>query len=210
MNDSHAAALEAALETLSQTVAQWDPDNGPEVTPILAALKELHLCFDPRKDRLSASLCVTSMKLLEQIQEHGSVGSVAAVGAVGELALGLQESLSAETAVATHSSAARPFVTLQSSGQSSGLSLALALDNVDDQPLSEVMIKMGMLTAEQAEHVRAVRDEGETTKLFGELAVELGYVSQTTVDTALRLQQRGRGEVPEAREPDDAWGSSPL
>ena len=71
MNDSRPSPLEAALETLSEAVAAWDPDKGPQVDPILVALKELHLRFDPRRDRLSASLCVTSMKLLEQIQAHG-------------------------------------------------------------------------------------------------------------------------------------------
>jgi hypothetical protein len=208
MSDTPTTQVEAALDALSNAVASWDPDNGPDVDPILGALKELHLCFDPRKDRLSASLCVTSMKLIEQIQAHGAVGSAAAVGAVGELALGLKESLGTEAAVETRVSASRPFVTLQSSGQSSGLSLAL--DNVDNRPLSEVMTKMGMLTAEQVEHIRSVRAEGSTTKLFGEIAIELGYATQTTIETALRLQQRGRGEIPETRDPDDAWGNSPL
>ncbi len=208
MSASQATPLDAALETLSAAVAAWDPDRGPGVEPILHALKELHLCFDPRKERLSASLCVTSMKLIEQVQAHGSVGSAAAVSAVGELALGLEESLATGAAVQPRSSTSRPFVTLSSSGESSGLSLAL--DNVGNRPLSEVMLTMGLLNQEQIEHVRKVRAKDQTKRLFGEIAIELGYVSAAAVESALRMQQRSRGEIPEARTPDDAWGNSPL
>ena len=204
MSDS----LESALESLTQSVSNWDPDFGEDVTPILEALKALHLRFDPRKDRLSASLCVTSMKLLEQIHEHGNVGREAAVGAVGELAQGLRETLATEAAVQVRSSARKPFKTLKSTG--TGTSLSLKLDAVDNRPISEVMVTMGVLTNEQVDKIRAVQAEGTTMK-FGEIAVDLGFCNKQNVESALRLQQRGRGEVPPPQQGGgDPWGNSPL
>jgi len=202
--------LESALEQLTQTVQAWDPDLNPDLDPLLEALRGLQLRFDPRRERLSAALCVTSMKLLEQIAARGQVGPAAAVSVVGELTRGLREALStAAAAPASRPGSRGNMVTLQASTKSSGLSLAV--DSVQDQHIGELMVRMNMLTQEQVDHVLEVQSGTEPHKRFGEIAMELGYASEWTVDNALRLQQRGRGEVPaDESGAGDPWGQSPL
>lgn len=199
--------LDSALDALTASIEAWNPDENAGVDGILADLKELHLRFDPRKERLSSALCVTCMKLLEEIQGHGQVRTEAAVGAVGELALGLKESLEGAAAVPTRSSAQRPFVTLETSGQSSGLSLAI--DTVPQGELDELMVKMGYVTREQADRAREVRDSSPD-KPFEQIFVELGFASEATVESAVRIQARTRGEIPEPGGDRDPWGNSPL
>jgi len=212
MSDSQdvPTTLDAALDLLTRAVQAWDPEHHPELDPLLAALRGLQLRFDPRKERLSAALCVTSMKLLEQIAARGQVGPEAAVSVVGELTQGLREALSAAAAApAVRPGSRRDMVTLQAASRSSGLSLAV--DSVQSQRLGELMVRMNMLTQEQVDQILAVQSRTEPHKLFGELAMELGYASEWTVDNALRLQARGRGEVPAGESgAGDPWGRSPL
>jgi len=203
---SDTPTLETALGELTSAIESWDPDEAPSVGPILAALKELQVHFDPRSDRLSASLCVTCMKLLEELQGHGQVGREAAVGVVGELALGLKESLHTAAAAPQRPSTARPFVTLKSSGASTGLSLAL--DKVGDGELDAVMLKMGFVTREQADKARAIH-KAKPDKPFEEIFRELGYASDATIEKAQRLLSRTRGQLPPPG-PQDAWGASAL
>ena len=74
MPEPQPSALESSLEALTSKIDDWDPDAGHGVDEILHALKELQLRFDPRKDRLSSALCVTSMKLLEEIGHGDKLG----------------------------------------------------------------------------------------------------------------------------------------
>jgi hypothetical protein len=202
--------LDAALDRVTHAIQAWDPDRKPDVKPALEALRALQLRFDPRRERLAASLCVSGMKLLEQIAARGQIGPEAAVAVVGELAQGLRESLRAAAAAPV----ARPgtqhnMITLRASGKGSGL--ALAVDSVKAQPIGELMVKMNMLTQEQVDQILEVQKQSKARKHFGEIAIELGFASEWTVNNALRLQQRGRGETPTAPAADrDPWGNSPL
>ena len=204
--------LELALDTFTHAIEGWDPDTNPSVDGMLGALRELHLRFDPRKDRVSAALCMTSMKLLESLQAAGTVGFADAIGAIGELSHGLRETLSQNARAAARPTPRDSMLMLGGSGSKPAASgLSLAIGGVREQTLDEVMVNMRMLTREQADHVLAVQQEGENTERpFGEIAVELGYASELTVESALRLQSRARGEVPEQRDAGDAWGNSPL
>ena len=47
---------EQALEAFTQAIEAWDPDTAPGVDAMLDALRDLHLKFDPRKDRASAAM----------------------------------------------------------------------------------------------------------------------------------------------------------
>jgi hypothetical protein len=202
--------LESALERFTKTLEAWDPDDG-RVDGLLASLRELHLRFDPRKDRVSAALCVTGMKLLEELRAHGSVGPEATVAAVGELAHGLRAALSADApanAPALRPGARGPMLTL--SGPSSG-GLSLSMRTVENQKLGSLMTKLGMLTAEQVQSVLdAQAAQKEPRMRFGELAVQMGLLSAAAVESALRLQARGRGETPAPKQDNDPWGGSPL
>jgi hypothetical protein len=202
--------LASALELLSRVLQAWDPDKNPDVKPALEALRAVQLRFDPRKDRLSASLCVTSMKLLELIAARGQIGPAAAVAVVGELTQGLRESLEASTASpAVRPGSHRNMINLQPSDKPGGLSLAVG--SVKSQQIGELMVRMNMLTQEQVDRILAVQAESVARKHFGEIAIELGYASEWTVNNALRLQQRGRGETPMApASGGDPWGNSPL
>ena len=211
--DQAPETLEAALDLLTRTVGAWDPDHNPDVRPLLDALRELQLKFDPRKDRLSAALCVTSMKLLEQIAAAGAVGPEAAVSVVGELTKGLSESLStAMAAPAVRPDSHRNMITLEAK-QPSSVGLSLAVDGVQDQKIGELMVKMNMLSQEQVDAILDVQSKAEPRKLFGEIAIELGFANEWTIENALRLQQRGRGETPSGNQASaggDPWGCSPL
>lgn len=204
--------IEQALEAFTQAIDSWDPDTAPGVEGMLGALRDLHLKFDPRKDRASAAMCMTSMKLLESLQAAGTVGFADAIGAIGELSHGLRETLSQNARAAARPTPRDSMLMLGGSGSKPAASgLSLAIGGVREQTLDEVMVNMRMLTREQADHVLAVQQEGENTERpFGEIAVELGYASELTVESALRLQSRARGEVPEQRDAGDAWGNSPL
>jgi hypothetical protein len=147
------------------------------------------------------------MKLLEEIQGRGQIGRDVAVGAVGELAQGLKESLQKAAAVPQRSSAQRPFVTLSSSGKSSGLSLALGRSG--DGSLDDVMLKMGFITREQADKARAIHT-AKPDKPLDQIFLELGYASEVTLEKAQRLMARGRGETPPPMPKSDPWGNSPL
>lgn len=205
------ATLEAALERLTETVRSWDPDDNADVAPLLEALRELQLRFDPRKDRLSASLCVTCMKLLEEVADRGQVRPAAAVAVVGELSLGLKESLKPAAASAPRGGLRQAMVTLEAPKTQTGTGLSLAVGGVKNQTIGELMKRMNMLSHEQVEHVLEVQSKSQPRKLFGEVAMELGYASEWTIDNALRLQARGRGEVPPTRDDgSNPWGSSPL
>jgi hypothetical protein len=202
--------LATALTRLAGVLQAWDPDRNPDVKPALEALRAVQLRFDPRKDRLSASLCVTSMKILEQIAARGQIAPAAAVAVVGELTQGLRESLEASTASpAQRPGAQRSMITLQTSDKPGGLSLAVG--SVKSQPIGELMVRMNMLTQEQVDRILEVQAGSVARKHFGEIAIELGYASEWTVNNALRLQQRGRGETPMApASGGDPWGNSPL
>lgn len=205
------STLESALETFTRALAAWDPDAGGDVSGMLAGLRELQLKFDPRKDRVSAVLCTTGMRLLEELKARGSIGPEAAVAAVGELAHGLRETLSSSApsaAPALRPGSRGPTLTL-SAPTTGGLSLSMR--TVENQKLGELMVRMGMLTQAQADAVLAAQQaQAEPRSRFGELAVELGFVSHATVESALRLQTRGRGAVPPPKADDDPWGGSPL
>lgn len=206
--------LASALDGLTASIQAWDPDRNPHVGPLLDALRELQLRFDPRRDRLAASLCVTSMRLLEEVERQGRIGPEAAVSVVGELSLGLKETLStASAAPAVRPGSRHAMVTLKSAEpKSGGLSLSLAVDSVKQQKLGELMVRMNMLTQEQVDRVLEVQAKSQPRKRFGEVAMELGYASEWTVENALRLQARGRGELPTgpSAQAGDPWGSSPL
>lgn len=211
MNSSDApTTLATALERLSRVLQAWDPDKNPDFKPALEALRALQLRFDPRKDRLSASLCVTSMKLLEQIAARGQIGPAAAVAVVAELTQGLRESLDASTgSPALRPGAQRNMITLQASDKPGGLSLAVG--SVKSQQIGELMVRMNMLTQEQVDRILEVQAASVSRKHFGEVAIELGYASEWTVNNALRLQQRGRGQAPMApASGGDPWGNSPM
>lgn len=204
--------LELALDSFTHAVEAWDPDTCPGVDSILDALRALHLKFDPRKDRVSAAMCMTSMKLLETLQVSGSIGCAEAVGAIGELSFGLREALAQTSAPASRPTPRDSMVMLggaTAAPASSGLSLAIG--GIQEQTLDEVMVGMSMLTREQADHVLQVQSEGEDpARPFGEIAMELGYASEMSVESALRLQTRAHGQVPDQQAPNDAWGNSPL
>lgn len=210
-HSAEADPIESALETLEQSVSAWDSDEGGDVTAMIAAVREIFLGFDPRKDRVAASLAVVALKLLEELQSCGSVSSGAAVAAVGELTSGLRESLREINAVGPSSPGAgrgANEVVLSAPKPGAGLSLSLGVEK--GGLIGEVMVQMRFLTREQVEAVLAVQaEEGEGHRQFGEIAVELGFVSQLLVDNALRMQARSLGETPEAA-PNDPWGSSPL
>jgi len=205
--------LERSLEALTRALEAWDPDSGGDVTPLLVALRELDLRFDPRKDRLSSVLCVTSMKLLEEIALNGSVGAEATVGAVAELARGLRENLTTPAGPATSPAPATrngPTLTLKApSGAGSGLSLSLR--GVEDRPIGELMVSLHMLTREQHEAVLAVNPAtARDDQLYKQVVVELGFASPAVIESALRLQSRGRGVTPPPKGGDDPWGDKPL
>ena len=212
MSQTPKTDLELALDSFTQAVEAWDPDTCPGLDSVLEALRGLHLRFDPRKDRVSAAMCMTSMKLLETLQVSGSVGCSEAMGAIGELSFGLREALS-QSAAATSRPTPRDSM-LMLGGESSAPStsgLSLAIGGVQEQTLDEVMVGMSMLTREQADHALEVQREGEDPERpLGEILLELGYASEMTVESALRLQSRARGDVPEQQAPTDAWGNSPL
>lgn len=203
--------LEAALESFTQALEAWDPDAGGDVGGMLAGLRELQLKFDPRRDRVSAAMCTTGMRLLEELRARGSVGPEAAVAAIGELARGLRETLSSASpaaAPALRPGARGPTLTL-SAPTTGGLSLSMR--TVENQKLGELMTRLGMLTAAQVEAILAEQNaQSEPRSRFGEIAVELGFVSQATVESALRLQARGRGAAPAPKVEHDPWGGSPL
>ena len=208
---AEADPIQSALDTLEQSVAAWDPDEGGDVSAMIGAVRELFLGFDPRKDRVAAALAVVAMKLLEEVQSCGSVRSSAAVAAVGELTSGLRESfreMNAAGPVSPGAGRGANEVLLSAPKQGAGLSLSLGVEK--GGRLGEVMVQMRLLTQEQVDAVLAVQaEEGEELRLFGEIAVERGFVSQVLVDNALRMQARTRGETPDAA-PGDPWGSSPL
>jgi hypothetical protein len=206
--------LERSLEALTRALETWNPDTGGDVTPLLLALRELDLRFDPRKDRLSSALCVTSMKLLEEVSAHGAVGPEAAVHAVTELAQGLRETLATQGVQAPAGAAAPPSrngptVTLKA--PSSGGGLSLALPSVEGQPLGDLMVRLNMLTREQHELVlAAIAAAAHDDQVYGQVAIELGFSSPAVIESALRLQSRGRGVTPPPKPSDDPWGDSPL
>ena len=210
-NTPEPTPLEAALDSFTRALAAWDPDSGGAVDGMLAGLRELQLKFDPRKDRVSAALCTGAMRLLEELEARGSIGPEAAVAAVGELAHGLRETLSSAApaaAPALRPGARGPTLTL--SAPSTG-GLSLSMRTVENQKLGELMKSLGMLTPDQVDAILAAQHaQAEPRSRFGELAVELGFVSQATVDSALRLQSRGRGAVPPPKVDNDPWGGSPL
>lgn len=203
--------LEAALQTFTDALAAWDPDAGGEVDALLASLRELQLKFDPRKDRVSAALCVTGMRLLEEVHRRGSVSREAAVAAVGELSHGLRETLGSAgpaAAPAFRPGARGPTLTL--AAPSTG-GLSLSMSTVENQKIGELMERLKMLTREQVEAVlEAQASQPEPRERFGEIAVRLGFVSAATVESAVRLQTRGRGAVPPPKPEEDPWGGSPL
>lgn len=204
-------ALETALDALTTALSGWDPDVRPELQGSTAALRELLVCFDPRKERVAASLCSVGLTLLESIEEHGNVRSEVAVGAVQELSRGLRDALAHRLEQApVHAGAHGDEVVLSlSSAPSAGISLALG---EVDQPIGQVLVKMGVLNEEQVELVlqRQAEQSEEERQRFGEIAVALGYVGESHVEQALRLQARGRGAEPAPLAERDPWGGSPL
>jgi hypothetical protein len=205
--------LERSLDAVARAVEAWDPDTGGDVTTLLVALRELDLRFDPRRDRLSSALCLTSMKLLEEISLHGSVRAEAAVGAVGELTRGLRESLgsqAASPAPALRTAGQGKTLTLGGAGSgSSGLSLSLR--SVESQSLADLMGRLNMLTPEQIAQVYAKRAQARhDDQVFAEVALELGFASPSVIESAQRLHARGKGEKPAPRAGGDPWGDSPL
>ena len=115
--------LEAALESFTHALAAWDPLEGGDVDDMLLGLRELQLKFDPRRDRISAAMCVTCMKLLEALRTHGAVRANEVISAVSELAGGLRRSLvqtGPVQAPVVHASGRQPTLTL-SAPSSSGL-----------------------------------------------------------------------------------------
>lgn len=203
--------LEAALDAFTQALETWDPDTGGDLGGMLAGLRELQLKFDPRRDRVSAAMCTTGMRLLEELRARGSVGPEAAVAAIGELAHGLRETLASASPMAAP--AIRPGArgpTLTLSAPSTG-GLSLSMRTVENQKLGELMTRLGMLTQVQVDAIlTAQKTQAEPRSRFGEIAVELGFVSEATVESALRLQARGRGATPPPKLADDPWGGSPL
>jgi len=204
--------LELSLEALTRAIEKWDPDQGGDVTGLLVALRELDLRFDPRRDRLSAALCVTSMKLLEEVAAKGSVDARAAVGAVSELARGLRETLLSGPSAAMPSGSANrqgPTLTLKSTGAGSGLSLSLRA--VENRSIGELMISLNMLTAEQhAEVLKKNPGAGRDENVYAQVAVELGFATPALIESAQRLQTRGRGATPAPKTGGDPWGDRPL
>ena len=208
--------IERALEAFTQAIDSWDPDTAPGVEGMLGALRDLHLKFDPRKDRVSAAMCMTSMKLLESLQRCGSIGFADAVGALGELSHGLRETLANPEALGSggRPTPAGSMVMLggsSSESSSSGGGLSLAIGGTREQSLTEIMVSMNMLTQAQADHALEFQGQAENSERpMGELLIELGYASEMTVESAQRLHARANGEVPEPQEPGDLWGNSPL
>ena len=206
---------EQALDAFTQAIEAWDPDTAPGVEAMLDALRDLHLKFDPRRDRASAAMCMTSMKLLENLQRSGSVGFAETVGALGELSHGLRETLvSAQGQPGPgRPTPASSMVMLGGSGSSStqGSGLSLAIGGLREQTLPEIMVSMNMLTQEQADHALELQSQGEDPdRTFGEVVLELGYASEMTLESAQRLHARSQGEIPDARPAEDGWGNSPL
>jgi hypothetical protein len=204
--------LEMSMDALTRALEKWDPDTGGDVSTLLVALRELDLRFDPRRDRLSAALCVTSMKLLESIAAKGSVDAAGAVGAVSELARGLRETLTQSAAVPTGTVPANrsgPTITLKAPLSSTGLSLSMR--SVENRSIGELMMSLNMLSAAQHAEIlkknpAASRDEG----VYGQVAVELGYATPALIESAQRLQSRSRGATPAPKSGDDPWGDRPL
>jgi hypothetical protein len=100
-------------------------------------------------------------------------------------------------------------VTLKAPTESSGLSLSLR--SVENRPISELMQSLNMLTPEQHDQIlahtaRAVHDD----ELYGQVAIELGFATPAVIESAMRLQARGRGDTPPPATGGDPWGDSPL
>jgi len=199
--------LEAALDALTRALAACRRGDESAAGEALAVLKDLHRRFDPRRDRVSAALCLAGVKLLEEVRARGSVGPRAATRAVDELALGLRETLLAGAHGATSTSCAALGSTLSPPAGEQTTRLRLSIESLENQHLGELMVKLGTLTPEQVEHVLSVQAEGwRQRKLFCELAIELGYTDVATVQSALRLQARGRGQPPPPEVELDPWG----
>jgi hypothetical protein len=202
--------LEMSLDALTRALEKWDPDTGGDVTAVLVALRELDLRFDPRRDRLSATLCVTSMKLLEAIAAKGSVDAACAIGAVSELARGLKETLlAAPGSPAAPANRQGPTITLKAPLSSTGLSLSMR--SVENRSVGELMMSLNMLTTEQHAEIlkknpAASRDEN----VYGQVAIELGYATPHLIESAHRLQSRSRGATPPPKTGGDPWGDRPL
>ena len=203
--------VETILENLNSSLTAWDPDQAPSLDAATCALRELMVHFDPRKDRIAASLCAVSLTLLEAVDTRGSVSAKDAVGATLELSRGLRDALQHHLAAAlpVSSGAHREEVVLSLSKEPSGMSLAMGQV---DQPIGQVLVTMGALTGEQVDEVlrQQAEQEDDERQLFGELAVELGFASESHIESALRLQARARGQAPEPVRESDPWGNSPL
>lgn len=204
--------LELSLEALTRALEKWDPDTGGDVTAVLVALRELDLRFDPRRDRLSAALCVTSMKLLESIAAKGSVDAAGAVGAVTELARGLKETLlqsAATSAPAGPANRQGPTLVLKAPASSSGLSLSMR--TVENRSIGELMMSLNMLTVEQhGEVLKRNPVAGRDENVYAQVAIELGYATPALIESAQRLKSRSRGETPPPKSGGDPWGDKPL
>jgi len=208
---SESSSLESTLDLLSRELARWEPEHASSLEESTTALRELMLHFDPRQERVAATLCAVGLTLLEAVDERGSVAPETAVGAVGELSRGLRDALAhrLSSAPARRGAHGNEVVLSLSSERSSGVSLSLGQV---DQPIGQVLVKMGVMTQEQVDHVLETQAESDADPRprFGEVAVELGYISESHVESALRLQTRARGDEPEPATPTDPWGHSPL
>jgi len=200
--------LEAALDALTRALAASREGDESAVGEALAVLKGLHRCFDPRRDRVWAALCLAGVKLLEEVRKHGAVGSKAATRAVDELALGLRATLLEGVVGGAGSLASTAILSLPAQdARREGRALRLSIESLENQLLGELMVKLGTLTPEQVEHVLAAQAEGRgQRKLFCELAIELGYTDVATVQSALRLQARGRHQPPPPEVEAGPWG----
>ena len=55
-----------------------------------------------------------------------------------------------------------------------------------------VALRLGLLTVEQIDHILETQETEGQTKLFGEIAVELGYADQSEIERLLTIQRLNR------------------
>lgn len=211
--------LEQSLESLQKAVEAWDPEEGAGAGEMLAELREVQLHFDPRKSRLQSTLCLGSMRLLEEVERHGAVPAEAAVEVVRELTEQLRQAFAAPPREPTSA-----FRMLKSSATSpaegAGTELKLvearsapSLSLVDDLRVGEMMVKMSILSQEDCD--RALRAQAENLGArmrFGETCVAMGLINHETLQSVLRMQEQNRSgpDRPALELDDDPWGQSPL
>ena len=57
-------------------------------------------------------------------------------------------------------------------------------DNTSHERIGEFLVKIGAMTPEQRNEILDIQEK-EPDRLFGEIAIELGYINDAAIDTFL-------------------------